>query len=173
MTLGQPGRVHVAGYLVACVVALLASGVWALWPMGNVVLPEYEATSEEELFPPLESAETPVQTSLNAAAFEKQIWPLREPVATPEPVAEVKPPVPASVPQAKVNIQLLAIMEGQEPAAAVYDPASDRVLVLRAGDQVGLWTVRSVRESAMEIVHGERIEELRLHRSGGDVGERP
>jgi hypothetical protein len=83
--------------------------------------------------------------ALDQAAFRVPIWVAEAAPPTPPPAIATPPPPP-------LKLQLLAIVkEGETYKAAVYDPDSDRLLVLGAGDRVGVRTVNAVSRSSVTL----------------------
>jgi hypothetical protein len=120
--------------------AAVGSAVFAAWPMKPR---PFKA-------PAIERADAPKRTvaALDLAAFRAPIW-----VAEPPPPPPPAPPAPAPAPP-PLKIQLLAIIRDSDSgvyAAAVYDPDTDRVLVVAAGERLGVRTVEQVDRSSLTL----------------------
>jgi hypothetical protein len=85
--------------------------------------------------------------ALDLAAFRTPIW-VAEPTPPP-PAAPAQPPPPPP----PLKIQLLAIIREGDTAyrAAVYDPDTDQILVVAAGEKLGLRTVEQVDKSSLTL----------------------
>jgi hypothetical protein len=125
------------GILVASAAAV-AGAAFALWPISPKAITQIT-------FDRVEPAKKHA-ASLDLAAFRAPIW-----------VAEVPPPpppapVPAPPPPPPIKLQLLAIIrEADVYKAAVYDPDSDRTLVVAAGEKVGTRTVEQVDAAKLTL----------------------
>lgn len=135
-----PATTTVARPALACVV-LAAAAAFALWPVASprIETPVIDSSRSETMR---------TLASLDLAAFRTPIW-----VAEPPPPAPiVQVPVPPPPP---VKFQLLAIIreQGPEPVykAAVYDPDTDRILVVAAGEKLGHRTVDQVDRTSLTL----------------------
>lgn len=136
------------------VVAALTGAFWPLPPI-KIALPE-----------PVEQA-TPASTgaiaSLNVAAFDLPLW-----IVAATPVAEEKPTAPpAPLPPPPLRIQLLGITRGGTPdapayKATIYDPDSDRIIIIAGGDTVGGRTVKSISTDRIAFALGQQVQTLLL-----------
>jgi hypothetical protein len=142
---------------ILCALVVIAAGVWAFWPLGAVKIEE----------PTIAAAlvETPARTALalDTAAFRAPLW-----VTPPAPPT---PPV-AAAPAPPLKVQLLAVVhEGGVYKAVLYDPDSDKLLVLREGESLGVAgrAVEKVTASAVQIKDqsGVRTLALRDDQKGG------
>ncbi len=100
--------------------------------------------------------------ALDLAAFRLPLW-----VADPAPAPPPAPAAPAAPPP-PLKIQLLAIIhEGEVYKAAVYDPDSDRILVVAAGEKIGARRVDKIDKATLTIRDdtGKRVLALK---SGGE-----
>lgn len=108
---------------VACVAALAVFAAWAFRPLITHVhdqAPRRVTTGDSE-----------EQFQLDLNAFKLPLW--VAPPAPPEPPPE---PVPPS-PPAPLTLELLAVIDGDDTFSAVlYDPRSDRLLVLNEGQSI-------------------------------------
>lgn len=126
------GRILMAG-------SVLASGAaFALWPVAptRISPPVFETTTSEPKKP---------VAALDLAAFRTPIWVAEPPPPAPVVQAPVPPPPP-------LKLQLLAIVrEADTYKAAVYDPETDRILVVAAGEKLGTRTVEQVDRSSLTL----------------------
>ncbi|MBX3378387.1 MAG: hypothetical protein KF678_15440 [Phycisphaeraceae bacterium] len=117
-----------------------AAAAFALWPV----------QARHVTVSPIDHAEPARRTlaALDLTAFRAPIW-----------VAELSPPAPpapspAPPPPPPNKIQLLAIIRDSDSGkyrAAVYDPDTDRVLVVAAGERLGIRTVEQVDRSSLTL----------------------
>jgi len=127
--------------LILPVAAAAGAAVFGLWPIQS------QSTSGPELERIPEPAARTVAT-LDLSAFRAPIW-VAEPLP-PTPSA----PAPAPLPPPPLKIQLLAIIREAEPdsyKAAVYDPDTDRVLIVAAGERLGLRTIEQVDKTSLTL----------------------
>jgi hypothetical protein len=141
----------------SCLVAVIAAGVWAFWPLGAVRIEEPTIAAG-----PVE-APARAALALDTAAFRAPLW-----VAPPAPPA---PPV-AAAPPPPLKVQLLAVVhEDGVYKAVLYDPDSDKLLVLKEGETLGSVgrSVQSVSATAVQIrdQSGVRTLALREDQKGG------
>lgn len=120
-----------------CGLAIAVSGAIALWPL----------PPPRSLLAPTQSADEEVVpfrlASLDLDAFRVPIW-----VAPPPPPA---PPTPEPPPP-PLRLTLLAIVrEGNNYKAALYDPDTDRLLVVASGESVSGRTVESVQSDRVSL----------------------
>lgn len=156
--LPRVGRTRVpAGLLIACALLVVFVGSWALWPLGKsrVEAPEYEGE--------LSSAPREAAVTLDIDAFKAPIWVAAAPPPAPPPAAAPPPP------PAPLRVQLLAILhEGDGHRAAMYDPDSDRLVVVRTGDRVAGRLVDAV-DSDRVALRDDRGTRMLTLRDGGGV----
>jgi len=140
--------------VVACVVA------WALWPLAPE--PITLATGDRAAAPA-----SPGRLAFNADAFKVTLW-TPTPVPPPAPVVAQKPPSPP------LRLQLIGITrdtptDGGPPVlrAAMYDPESDRMLIVAAGEKItttkASYTVASLTADTIELADGETVRKLSLN----------
>lgn len=123
--------------------AILASATFAVWPRTprKIVVPTLERHASREAKP---------ASALDLAAFRIPIWVAEAPPPAP-------PPTPVVPPLPPLKLQLLAIIGEKQTdgmtrySAAVYDPDSDRVLVVAAGEKVGPRTVEHVNQDTLTL----------------------
>jgi hypothetical protein len=142
------GRRHLGRVLTLMCIA--ACGVWAFMPLGpaQVSVPEISASAA--------AARPPTPSSLDLAAFNAPLWVAPAP-ASPS-VAEAPPPPPPPL-----KWQLLAIVrEDTGYKALVYDPDTDRLLVLKEGDDSGPQRVERVTATTMDVRGGTGVRTLAL-----------
>lgn len=87
--------------------------------------------------------------ALNVEAFNVKLWNPPPPPAKPETVIAAEPTKP-------FNLQLIGIItEGAQHKAALYDPESDRILIVSAGDTVRDHVVTNVTERMIELARSD------------------
>jgi hypothetical protein len=149
-------RVTVVGLAVAACVA-----AWALWPLKAE--PATLAAGPDRAAPPA----SPARVAFNADAFKVTLW-TPTPVPPPAPVIAQKPPPPP------LKLQLIGITrdtpaEGGTPVlrAALYDPESDQMLIVAAGEKItagkARYTVASLTADTIELADGETVRKLSLN----------
>lgn len=145
---GFAGRV-LAGLCVA------ACGVWAFLPLEPASVDVPEIAQDSGVTP----GAAPI--ALDLAAFNAPLW-----VAPPPPkVAAATPPAPPPLP---LKWQLLAIVrEGEGYKALVYDPDTDKLLVLGEGDQSGMRRVARVSPTSVDVRDGAGVRTLALRDQAG------
>lgn len=130
---------------------------FAFWP----VRPEVFTAPVIEREAPMKREATP----LNLAAFRAPIWVAEAPPPAPVAAAAPAPPPPP------LKIQLLAIVkEGAVYKAAVYDPDTDRIVVVAEGEKVGARLVERVEESRLTLRDQVGARVLALREGGRDEG---
>jgi hypothetical protein len=131
-------------------IAIALSASWALWPVQvpNVPDPMLDSSTDKP-----RSAMT--LTALNLDAFRTPIW--VSPPPPPEPEKPAAPPPP-------LKLQLLAILsENGVYKAALYDPDTDTVLVVAAGETLGsARTVESVLADRVAVRDARGLRTLAL-----------
>ena len=142
----------------------LGVGVWAFWPIDRAPLSLESASGAEHAPPP--------KLALNADAFAAPLWTPTPPA--PAPVVVQKPVTPP------LKLQLIGITRDTPPQggspvlrAALYDPDSDKLLIVAAGEKIKLigtatspssptYTVASLTADAIELTDGETTRTLSL-----------
>lgn len=135
--------------------APLACAAFAAWPLEPTHLTPTAITQPE-------TAKRQV-ASLDLAAFRIPLW-----VAEPAPPAPSAPLAPAAPPP-PLKLRLLAIIhEGEIYKAAVYDPDSDKILVVAAGEKIGIRNVDKVDKSTLTLQDhtGKRVLALKAGGQG-------
>lgn len=98
---------------------------------------------------------------LDPSAFTAKLW--NPPPPPPEVPEEVT--VQRTVPRKPLRLQLVGIIDdGQTLRAAVYDPDTDRLLILASGDRVHQHTITSITAGAVMLVDGRVSHRLTLRR---------
>jgi hypothetical protein len=147
------------------VLAAAAIGVsawWAFKPLAeaDLAIPSFELVGPEGSRVEL--------SALDVSAFSAPLW-----VAPPAP-----PPAPAPPPPPpSLKLQLIAIVreggadgeQGATSAALFYDPDSDRLVTLRAGDRIAGRTIERVTSASVELREGAATRTLVLADSGPAV----
>lgn len=140
--------------------ATVLAGVYALWPVSIEPLPapvEVTAHSPAQMDPP-------PAPPLDLAVFDGPIW-LAPPPATPAPSGVAAKPSPPPPP---LKLELLGILrEGDSFKAVVYDPDTDKVAVLSAGDTLAGRTINAVTADTVAIKDGAGTRTLTLKQAGG------
>jgi len=99
------------------------------------------------------------EAEFDAQAFNVALW-------TPPPMKEVIVAAPPPPPPPPLKVQLLGITGDGSVAsplrACLYDPDTDRVMIVGQGDPLAPFTVRSLTSDAIEFVDGSRVERLSL-----------
>ena len=153
-TLNHPriGAVRVSRTLVGALgVAVLAAGVFSAWPLGT---PTTSAEPEEPTRP---QQQKPPVAALEQDGFRAPIW-----VADPPPPSAQPPPAPTP----PLRLQLLAITnDGAELKAALYDPDTDKLLVVVSGDPIGHRSVERIAADAVVLREGEILRTLAINGS--------
>lgn len=136
--------------MLAGLVAAVAVGSWSYWPMPH-------SSGEPGVLPaPSPATAPPAVATLDQAAFRVPIW-----IAPPLPPAPVQAVAPPPLPPLK--LQLLAIMhDGRVYRAALYDPDSDRLIVVAAGERVGARTVDLVAPDSVRLRDESGVRTLSL-----------
>ena len=137
----------------AILIAPAAAAAWGLWPLRPL-----EVSRGESVAPARPSGETAL-AALDTDAFRAPLW-----VAPPAPPA---PPAPAA-PPAPLRLQLLAVVhEGAAYRAMLYDPDSDKLMVVGEGEKAGARTVEKVTASGVQIRDAAGVRALALRQDQG------
>ncbi len=127
--------------LAAWLFVLLGCAVFAAWPQSAtpIALPKIEPLAPEKKVPP----------RLDLTAFRTPLWVAdAAPPTAPVQAAPTPPPPP-------LKLQLLAIIhEGDAYKAALYDPDSDRLLIVAAGERIGTRSVESIDKAKLTLNDG-------------------
>lgn len=142
------GPTRVPPILIATALALTgAVTLWASWPLGSA-----EVATPAIASPATLAAETLLRP-LDVDAFRTPVWVAA--AATAEPIAAAPPP--------PLRIQLLAILrEVDGYKAALYDPDSDRLLIVKAGDQVARHTIETINAAEVALRDDRGLQTLSL-----------
>jgi len=155
-------RVLIAGAAVA-----LVATFWVVWPL---IAPQYDdvyaagvpsaGAARENPGPRARSATDPrPPATLDAEAFQVALW-------TPPPLKNAVVAVPPPPPPPPFKLQLLGIAgDGTADSplrACLYDPETDRVLLVAQGDTVKPFLIRRLTRENIEFVDGTRVERLTL-----------
>lgn len=165
-TVRPPGRSTDAALIAASAVCLAASAWWAMSASGDSM-----RTGEQGHVEPMINAEiedrTPADSliALDLAAFRTPIWvaPPLPPAPPADPDSPAKPK--AEPPPPPLKWQLLAIVRasGDTPVhAMIYDPESDAVVELAAGNTHAGATIESVSDDRVTIRRGRHTHTLLL-----------
>jgi hypothetical protein len=135
--------------LVAGAICTTVAGVWALW------LPTRPALMLTESDTRVASTESP-PPPLDLAAFDTPVWTIAEPIK----VAAAPPPPPPPPP---LRLQLLGIVrEGDAYKAVLYDPDSNKVRVVAAGEELQGRRVERIAADTVSIKTGALVQVLAL-----------
>lgn len=153
--------------VLACVCPMVigATAWWAIGPSRSEALASEPDISTGADLASGVPAHADSLIALDLAAFRTPIWvapPLPPVPAEPPPQAKPEPPPPPPPP---LKWQLLAIVRGPAGAvlrAMIYDPESDRVLELAAGDAHSGATIESVSDDRVTIRRGRHTHTLLL-----------
>lgn len=139
---------------------VLALAVW--YALDPPATPALTAQTRAELDPAPPEASTP--GSLDVAAFDAPVW-----VAPPRPEPSVAERAPEVVPAQQIRLQLIGIVSEPDPTtgkpvhlAAVFDPDSFEMYVVKSGDKVGGFSVEAVKANGVRLVDGPREARLEL-----------
>jgi len=156
-------RVLGAGGAVAVVAAF-----WAAWPLvapqpdGEYFsgVPSLAGGAQENPRAGARSAPGPMPSAtLDPEAFRVALW-------TPPPLKDAVVAAPPPPPPPPFKLQLLGITGDGTTAsplrACLYDPETDRVLLVAQGDTVKPFLIRQLTREYIEFVDGARVERLSL-----------
>ena len=102
--------------------------------------------------------------AFDVAAFNAPLWVAPPPVK----VAQASPPAPPPPPPPPLKWQLLAIVKEESLyKAVVYDPDTDKVLVLGEGDESGLCRIARVTPTSVDVRDAAGVRTLALRETGG------
>jgi hypothetical protein len=142
-------------YMGLLAAAVTACGVWAFAPLEHprVEVPALPAAAPQE---------APERRPIELAAFRAPLW-----VAPPAPPPPARPE-PAPPPPPPLKFQLLAIVREAEMLKAVlYDPDTDRLLVVAEGEPLGARRVERVHPTTVDIRDDRGIRTLSLVETQG------
>lgn len=137
----------------SCLALVTAAVLWVCLPLGStsIAVPDIAADTTA----PTSISQT---AALDVEAFRAPVW------VAPPPVAAAAPPPPPPPP---LKLQLLAIVrEGTAYRATLYDPDTDRLLVVGSGDRVSGQTVDGVAADRVSLRDDRGVRTLSL-RDGG------
>lgn len=142
------------GVGLACVTACV---LWAFLPLETprATPPQTDASQSEVAIA--------ARPEFDIAAFNAPLW-----VAPPPPVkiAQAAPPPPPPLPP-PLKWQLLAIVkEESHYKAVVYDPDTDKVLVLGEGDESGACRIAKVTPTSVDVRDAAGVRTLALREPG-------
>lgn len=137
--------------------AIAISAVWGYWP-----IPRPAAIDPTLTRPQQESKPDEAHAPLDREAFAAAIW---NPEPAPPRAAE---PTPTPRPPRPIQLQLIGIARDPGPdgnevlRAALYDPDTDKLHIVAAGERVGDVTIVAVEPELVRLETGGRPAELRL-----------
>lgn len=132
-----------------------ACAVWAFLPLGStqVAVPEIGAGA---------TPQAPARVALDVSAFSAPLWVAPEPAPSARATAAPPPPPPP------LRWQLLAIVrEDAGYKAFLFDPDTDKVLVLTEGDQSGSRRIAKVTPTSVDVRDAAGVRTLALRDAGG------
>ena len=137
--------------LICCLVAL----AWAFWPhRGDGAIEKVTSRTSEDAI-----AAASAVRNIDPNVFDVALW-------TPPPAPVAKDVVAVAPPPPPIKFQLLGISgEGTNDSplrAALYDPDTDRVILIGQGEKLSSFTVQILTNEAIELVDGTRVERLSL-----------
>ncbi len=101
-----------------------------------------------------------LQVPLDPSAFSAKLW-------NPPPEVSEEVTVQRTVPRKPLRLQLVGIIDdGQALRAAVYDPDTDRLLILASGERVHQHTITSITADAVMLADDRVSHRLTLRRDG-------
>lgn len=144
-------RTALRGFIFAALPAALA--LWAFAPLAAPSLPEPFAD-------PAPESRGDARTTPDVAAFHAPLW-----VTPPAP----PPPEPPPPPLPPLRFQLLAVLhEHGVHTAVLYDPDSDRILIVAEGEELAQGrTVERVTAANVRIRDASGTRTLALEPAGG------
>lgn len=155
-----PTRVPHAAWMLA-MSALGLAAAWAFWPLQERL--SKSEMSAESPTPDADALPFVASAPFDLDAFRVPIWVTPPPPPPPPPIAQATPPQPP------LKLQLLAISRDAgapgEPAvlrATLYDPETDRLLIVAHGDTIGTRRVESLTEQAVALAGPDGQHKLSL-----------
>lgn len=153
------------GLAVGCslLIGIAAWWAWAVPKVQKPIAPDSDFSPDRLPVGANRSSPAP----LDLAAFQAPLWvapPAPPALPTPLPTnAAAEPPPPA------LKWQLLAIVSGQEGSspsgelrAIVFDPATDSIIELSAGQQLAAQTIESIETTCIVVRTGKHVLRLAL-----------
>jgi hypothetical protein len=130
-----------------------AATLWAFAPLDR---PALEVPTFTETLP----QENLEQERLDLIAFRAPLWIAPSPPPPPPPQPRPEPPPPPPPP---LKFHLLAIVrEADALKAVLYDPDTDRLLVVAEGEPLGSRRIERVHPSAVDIRDDRGVRTLSL-----------
>jgi hypothetical protein len=135
----------------ACVSGIVGFGasLWAFMPLDRTPapLPITEQTQPT-------TAQAPAD--LEVRVFSASLWHVPPPVAAPAPAAPPAKPPPFP------DIELVGLIEEPDGLAAIVSSATQGILVIRLGDEVGAFAVAGVSLSEVTFTCGNNRRVLKM-----------
>jgi len=152
----QHSRKRTKVLALSCGGLVLLGAAWALIPPG---MPRIEAPSVELASRDEEQIKLP---PLDVKAFDTPVWTI---AAAPIPLA---PPAPPPPPPPPLKLQLIGILkEDQEYKAVLYDPDTNKLVVVATGQEALGHKVDRVAADTVTIKDGTLVRTLALKTGGG------
>lgn len=142
-------------WLGGAVVAVLC-GLWA----GRTIDSSGQADDASALNQPSPRPAQPPEPPepIDRRVFEARLWNPPPAQATPE-----QPDRPVAKRPEPVRFQLIGIIDDGGPLqAALYDPQTDRLLIVRSGDRIKQHTITAVTADGVELSDGRSVSRLTL-----------
>lgn len=139
-------------------VCMTACVLWAFLPLETprATPPQTDASQSEVAIA--------ARPEFDVAAFNVPLWVAPPPVK----VAQASPPAPPPPPPPPLKWQLLAIVKEESTyKAVVYDPDTDKVLVLGEGDESGACRIAKVTPTSVDVRDAAGVRTLALRETGG------
>ena len=161
MTAGDPiARLHrsITRLQWTAGVLAVATGVWAFWP--QAVAPIAVAKVDDHA----PASHKPVTPAVRSDFLALKLW------TPPAPPAEAAKPA-APTPRPPLKLQLVGITResGQGEGtvrAALYDPETDKLLIVASGEKVGVFTVTSLTNDEIGLADNQGVRMLSLRDDG-------
>ena len=135
------------------VVVVAGLAMWSWRPLKDLEQGVVEVRLREPPSDPSDSLHVP----LDRSAFTAKLWNPPLPEVSNEATAQ------RTIPTKPLRLQLVGIIDdGQSLRAAVYDPETDRLLILASGERVQKHTVTSITADAIELANGRSSHRLTL-----------
>jgi hypothetical protein len=134
--------------------AITSCVLWAAAPLGESNQPNGAVVVAAPSSKLVKATPKPIEPQ----AFTARLWNPR-PAEQASQVAQQE----VAARSATMRLQLIGIInEGGQLKAALYDPQTDRVLIVTSGDRVGQHTITRISASTVELSDGRFTSRLKL-----------